>query len=227
MPRMNRHVCILLVSLVLALTACEAKDDGKPSTGATDTAGSGAKPAEPGPAAPATPKTYPATADGLKQQLTDVMAGDAAALADIALPDPKAWFAAHFPARADALVAEHGNIPPAAFAALPAKLKAEGRSALHVECFSAPTDMGANGYQQEALKASAVKTELCSMRATLPGETSGFHLFNFVVVNGKWRFAGKMKNAAREPPTDPQMDAISELRARDREEFFKSGKLPE
>jgi hypothetical protein len=107
------------------------------------------------------------------------------------------------------------------------KQKEKGRTEFAVEKFVDAADPNACGYQQAAMEAMKVKMPIYSWRATQPGKKAGQHLYNFVFVNGSWKMAGPMKMVKPDLLEDAKMDAVASLRAKDREEFFKSGALPE
>jgi hypothetical protein len=176
-------------------------------------------------------KTYPDSVDGLRELMTDLRDGDGGtALAKtLEMKDPKAWFKAAFgdAAAAERLVAELQD-PRRKLDELPKvlkNLKASGKSEMSVERFDNADDPNANGVQSWALKQAKGKLVLYSVRLTPPGKPTGIHIYSFVYDGGGFRFAGPMKTL-NDKPSSPEVDALSELRNKDREEFFKSGKLP-
>ena len=220
MTQLTFRVTSYLLCLGVALTGCGKKE-------ATETSA----PASTEKAQPATPaknKDYPASTEGLTQLVQDLIAGTASP-SDLALPNAEAWFKGNFGDANGALVlAEATDVGDVA--AIPGLLKqkqTDGKTELKVECFSDAGDPAAIGYQGFALAAMKTPIPLCSLRLLAPGKKMGFHIYNFVHVDGTWRLAGKMKSAKAPKSADPQMDAVSELRAADREEFFKSGNLPD
>jgi hypothetical protein len=176
-------------------------------------------------------KTYPDSVEGLRELMTDLRDGDGGtALAKtLEIKDPKTYFKTTFgdEAAAERLVAELQD-PRRKLDELPKVLKglkASGKSELTVERFDDADDANANGVQSWALKQARSKLVLYSVRLTPPGKPTGIHIYSFVYEGGGFRFAGPMK-ALNDKPSSPEVDALAELRNKDREAFFKSGKLP-
>jgi hypothetical protein len=215
----TRHA--LLIAALLFLAACEDGDkDGKPS------GDSGVK-------------VYADSADGLKAYMTDLSAaangGDAALATRMAdgliYKDAAGWFKKTFgDDKSDLLAAEYAAATKGGSAGLVDMLKAQkakDRTEFLAERFTDASDPNACGYQQTAIESAKAPLTISSWRAVQPGKQTGQHLFNFVYVDGQWRFLGPLKMLKPEVAKDAKLNAVSSLRAKDREEFFKSGKLPE
>ena len=176
-------------------------------------------------------KSYPDNVGGLTQLLMDLRDGDGGEplAKTLEMKDPKAWFAKTFGDEAAAArLAEEVQDPRRKVEQLPKvlkDLKENGRSELTVEKFEKDDDPNANGVQSFALKNAKAPLALYSVRLTPPGKPTGVHIYSFVYVDGGFRFAGPMKTL-NDKPGSPELDAVAELRNKDREEFFKSGKLP-
>lgn len=182
---------------------------------------------------------YPDTADGLKAMFSDLMKAvekkdekSASTLAgNLVVPGYDAWFKQTFGDEAGARVsAEYAKNVPNASKDLPkavAMFITKGRTEVKAERFDDAGNPDANTYQDVAFKAMKAKVPLYSVRLVKPGEKSGTHLYNFVYVDGGFRFTGKMLALDPNPEATPEVKAMSELRNKDREEYFKSGKLPD
>jgi len=183
--------------------------------------------------------SYPETADGLKAMFSDLMKAvekddekAASALAgSLVVPDHDKWFKTTFGDEAGARVsAEYAKNVPNASKDLPKAVRmfiTKGRTEVKAERFDDAGNPNANTYQDVAFKAMKAKVPLYSVRLVKPGEASGTHLYNFVYVGGSFRFTGKMLALDPNPEATPEVKAMSELRNKDREEYFKSGKLPD
>ena len=174
----------------------------------------------------AAPRSYPDGEAGLRALATDVTATPA--LADgLMLPDPLAFYSAHFPLEVAArLAAEYKAHPPGLGAFLAAQ-KAQGRTELRVEKFERADDTDAVGYQEHALAAMTAPIPLYSLRLRAPGQRNGRHLFNFVHDGRQWRYVGPMKQVKPGLADDAKLDAVAGLRAKDRETYFNTGRVPE
>lgn len=220
---------LLLIAFLLLIGACG--DNGGP----TGTPGKDANPANNNgkPAGSA----YADSAEGLKSYMSDL---SAAALADdsakatplaegLIFKDADGWFKTTFgDDKAAALSKEYAGVTKSGAAGLIGMFKvqkAKNRTEFIVERFENASDPAAVGYQQTAMEAAKTPLVVHSVRIVEPGKTSGQHLYNFVYIDGKWRFVGPMKSI--KPPGSAELDAVAGLRGRDREEFFKSGKLPD
>jgi hypothetical protein len=180
-------------------------------------------------------KSYPDGVDGLKSFMTDLAAADEATGGQMAeslvLTDPDAWFKNYFGDPAGKVLADEytrgleGGAKGLAVAAR--AQKAKGNTEFLVERFDKASDPNAVGYQEGALQAAKQPLALYSFRALAPGKQMGWHLYNFVYLDGAWKFAGPMTGLKPDLRSDPKLDAVSGLRAKDRDEFFRSGKLPE
>lgn len=182
--------------------------------------------------------SHPESADGLKSMFGELMdavkKGDDKASAELAgalvVPGYEAWFKTTFGDEAGGRVsAEYAKNVPNASKDLPkaiAMFLKKGRTEVAAERFAEAGSPDANTYQDVALKAMKTKVPLYSVRLTEPGSKTGTHLYNFAYVDGGFRFVGKMLALDPNPEATPEVKAMSELRNKDREEFFKSGKLP-
>jgi hypothetical protein len=169
------------------------------------------------------PRTYPDGPDGLKALVGDVTSSPALGDA-LVLPDPMAYFSAHFPLETAArLAAEYQASPPA----LGRFLTGQGGSEIRVERLERADDPAAVGYQEHALTAMKAPVALYSVRLRARGQRSGRHLYSFVRDGEVWRYLGPMKQVKPELAADPKFDAIAGLRARDRQTFFNTGRVPE
>jgi hypothetical protein len=174
-------------------------------------------------------KTYPDTVEGLRELMTDLRdGGGGETLAKtLEMKDPKAWFAARFGDEASARLTTELKDPRRKVEQLPKVLKdlqQNGRSEMVIERFEKAEDPNANGVQTWALQNAKTPLVLYSVRLTPPGKPTGVHIYSFV-YDGGFRFAGPMKTL-NDKPASPEVEAVAELRNKDREEFFKSGKLP-
>jgi hypothetical protein len=172
--------------------------------------------------------SYPDSVEGLERLVVDLRAGKADPKG-LALPDARGWYAELFgdAAAADRLVAELQH-PRRKVEDLPKALKdmeKAGRSQITVERFTEADDPNANGVQSFALRSAKKPVALYSVRLTPPGKPLGTHIYSFVYVDGGFRFAGPMKTLKGEPAS-AEVEAVAELRNKDREEYFRSGKLP-
>jgi hypothetical protein len=203
--------------------------------GAIDAGAGSSRTVPAAPTAPAAPD--PAAATDLERDIRALVAlaetdptAAATGAARLLLPDPAAFFAAHFDASAAARLAteytEAMKTAPSDLATLLGAQRGKGRSELLVERFTDPTDPGACGYQENALRAARVPLALYSVRLLAPGASAGLHVYSFVRVGDTWRLAGPMKQAKPQFSQEPTIDTLAGLRAREREEYFRSGKLP-
>lgn len=178
---------------------------------------------------------YPDSVEGLTALANDLLKSNQANLKAIAATlnhkQADQWFRSTFGDEKGAqLTAEYKamNID-AMMPSVIADIKAKGRTEVLVEKFSDGKNPGANTLQMVPLQdAKDATLALYSVRFHEPGKSSGYHMYSFVYIDGKFRLMGKM--AALHGPEnfkDPTMAAVMELRHRDREEFFKSGKLPD
>jgi hypothetical protein len=176
--------------------------------------------------APAPPRSYPDGEAGLKSLATDLPG--APELGDsLVLPDPLAFFSAHFPLEVAARLADEYKAQPPGLAAFLATQKKQGRTELRVEKFERADDPDAVGYQEHALAAMTAPIPLYSLRLRAPGQRNGRHLYSFVHDGGQWRYLGPMKQVKAGLAEDPKLDAVAGLRAKDRETFFNTGRVPE
>jgi len=174
----------------------------------------------------AAPRSYPDGIDGLKALAADL--GGAPALADrLVLPDPLAFYSAHFPLEIAARLATEYQASPPALAAFMSAQKQQGRTELRVEKFERADDPDAVGYQEHALAAMTAPLPLYSLRVRAPGQRSGRHIYSFVRDGDVWRYAGPMKQVKPGLAEDAKLDAVAGLRAKDRETFFNTGRVPE
>lgn len=214
-----------LASVLLAVMTVSCKSGDAP-------AGEGATSTTPAPA-PQAPIAYPDTTAGLEALMKDLVAAataDRARAAELStslkLPDV-AWFTAHFPAAAaEQLQAEHATIPDLAGFYQAVAGRAAGGVTAAVERYTEPLDQMANTYQSYAIEVMTTKVPLYSVRF------GSIHFYNFVYEGGTFRYVGKLKKAKDipanpNPEMDAQLDALSELRAKDRVVFLETGKLPE
>lgn len=199
-----RSLSFILVALALA--AC---GDDKPASG------------EDGTGAPAPTVSAPATEDGLasvfRSLLEDIRAGNNARideqLSALALPDAKAFFAAHFPedmaARLASDYADKATHLPEIADLLRTQLD-KGRDQIAVEKFDAQEDPRALGYQNLALKQMTDRIPIYSVRVVAQGESVGFHLWSFVHDGSQFRWVGKLKGV--KPGLEGDKDRLLELR---------------
>jgi hypothetical protein len=80
-------------------------------------------------------------------------------------------------------------------------LQKKGLTRVEVERFTRTDDDASVGYQSEALKRMVKPTPLYSVRLSNPEGTEVFHLWSFVYQRGRFRWLGKAKKVAPEPPT--------------------------
>jgi hypothetical protein len=205
---------ILLAALLLA--ACSKSDHQWPSIDASH---------------------YPESESGLQLLVIDMVnaakshdTGEVKQIADsMKLDDPKAFYAATFgDDAAPRLAAEYDEMQLATFAADADQLLqmqlAKGRDVIAVEKHTSPDDDSATGYQSTALKAMKQPVALYTVRLREPGHDSGFTLWSFVWVDGRFRLAGKMKKVdTREidPALAEDLDMLSELPIADAREILK------
>jgi hypothetical protein len=115
------------------------------------------------------------------------------------------------------------SLPPAL-----KKFASDGKTEISVERFTQADDPMANGNETYALRHAKQPLVLYSVRITPPGKRMGIHLYSFAYVDKGFRFLGKMSTLV--PPDgkdDPMLSAVAELRNKDRELYFKTGKLPD
>ncbi len=184
---------------------------------------------------PARMHAYADGTAGLQSFMSDFAAAAAHGPASLAtemgtslvLPDPDLFFSSYYPAEiADRLIAEYRARPPAA-AALIDLLRTQQQNGLRVfrvERFDQVADENAVGYQEYALKEQTKLLPLYSLRAQRPDTDAGAqHLFNFVYVDGAWKYAGPMKSIKEGLMNDPRLDALASLRAKARQSYFNQG----
>jgi hypothetical protein len=172
------------------------------------------------------PRSYPDGEAGLRALAADATATPA--LADsLNLPDPLAFFSAHFPLDVAARLADEYRAQPPGLGRFLAAQKADGRTELRVEKFERADDPDAVGYQEHALAAMTTPIPLYSLRLRAPGQRNGRHVYSFVHDGGQWRYVGPMKQVKPGLADDAKLDAVAGLRAKDRETYFNTGRVPE
>ena len=95
-----------------------------------------------------------------------------------------------------------------------------GNTVLSVEKFTDPDSLMVNQYQRKALLKMEKRMPLYSIRMTKPGEEHGFHLWNFVFVDGRFQYVGKMTELIDTTGKDTKLKAIYELRVKDAREIL-------
>jgi hypothetical protein len=164
------------------------------------------------------PIRYPASTEGLKQLIGDLMGaiqsgarGRAARLAaSLKLPDADGWFRATFGPRLGARLAGDYRPEAARIAELVPLLRSlaeQNRTVIDVARFDAGA-AGAVGYQRRALARMRRKTRLYSARLRRPTDAVGFHLWSFVHDGTSFRWVGKMKGVAGDNPS-PRQSALA------------------
>lgn len=205
-----RLIALLSLSAALAVAGCgkKKKDSGDRAASskvATAPGESGLKPkakkAEP-------PKskikdTYPATTDGLRDMMADMVrahrrdeaAARARAEAVLLLPNAEAWFAKHFGADAARHLAKEYQIYGHGFAEFPRMITQQGekygRKQFVVDMISDPTNPKATGFQARAIQAMTERAPLFAFRLRGEGK-SDFVLYNFVHDGTTFRYVGRM-----------------------------------
>lgn len=196
---------VLPAVLVVALVASTACEDNP--------LGAGTEP-EPRPE-PVRAFTYEETTSGLESLISDLMAasseGDRATAGMLAqslqVQEPKVWFAEVFgDDLGGQLVSEYEPVKWqfAQLVDLMAHLQRNGQTEIMVERFDTPDDKAAVAYQALALQRMAKRTPLYSVRAADRDRTKVFHLWSFVYQAGWFRWIGKTKSVAREPPPEDE-----------------------
>lgn len=150
---------------------------------------------------------YPATDDGLKSLIDDLVAARAAKdddrayqlTASLRLEDYKTWFAEQFGDALGAKLAsdyerQQGDI--GLLVGTLAELRADGRTKTEIEKFDSAADQKAVGYQSKALAKMKRKVPLFSVRLHAPGDERSFHVWSFIHLGGTFRYVGKMKAVA-------------------------------
>lgn len=190
-------------------------------------------------------KSYPDGSDGLKAFMTDLAAADET-LGDrmaksLALADPEGWFKTQFGDTAGKALAEEyvagtkGDGLKSVRKAFQTQ-RALGYTVFLAERFDDGTDANAVGYQEAALQAAKQPLALYSFRAVPPGGRMGWHLYNFVYMDGTWKFVGPMKGLNPQLRDEPMLDGMYSMRVKDRRELTglrlptpgsASGKAPE
>jgi hypothetical protein len=169
---------------------------------------------------------YPATKEGLEQLARDLIEAVGAddptpaefLAASLQLPDHERWFTEAFGPRLGArLAAEYEPATGRLYQIIPlvAELAGRGQTTIVVERFTSARDRDAVGYQSLALQKMKESTPLFSLRFLDPKhEDRVFHLWSFVHDEGTFRWVGKMKQVADQPPADGEPD-VNEIRMRD------------
>ena len=178
------------------------------------------------------PDTMEAFHARIEQLLAAVRSGDdAKAEADareLLLPDPKAWFAHAFGKEHPRLAllakeyAAKAEQVPSLPMAIRERLRA-GQDQVLTERFVDPSDDLATGYQAIALRAVTKPIGLYSLRLLKPDADSGWHLWSFAHVDGRFRFVGQMLSLAPEA-VDPLLRQLGSLRVKDAQEVRESWK---
>lgn len=173
-------------------------------------------------------RSYPDTPDGLKDLIGDVRSGSVSG-DELKLPDAERWFTDTFgdPELAARLAGDLAKRTSVNIGVALKRLEAEGKSEITVERFTDPDDPAVCGNASYALKHAKHPLALYSVRITPPGKKLGIHMYSFAYVDKAFRFLGKLDQLHPEKPgEDPAVQAVFELRNRDREAYFKTGKLP-
>ncbi|MDF1699812.1 MAG: hypothetical protein P1V36_01440 [Planctomycetota bacterium] len=190
-------------------------------------------PAEPPePAADAVPDTLAAFHARMEQLIAACKAGEPArAEADareLLLPDAKAWFTHAFgegDERVDGLVKEYA-VRGAQVTSLPeaiAERLAAGQTAILTERFIDPADDLATGYQTVALRAMKQPIGLYSLRLMKAEAESGWHLWSFAHVEGRFRFVGTLL-ALSAGAASPTVRDLGSIRVKDAQEILEARK---
>lgn len=167
-------------------------------------------------------KTVPNTREGLRTTLerittlsNDGKISEASILAHhLSLPDPNAWFAAHFPPDVAARLTQGYAQDPLKLYALPQALKDEAlqkRTGLLIHEVHALKDDRATLLQLFALEQASAPVKLYTARWVRDMKTSGFVLWSFAHHDGHFYYLGKLWRLEDPPPTDPAIRAMREL----------------
>lgn len=133
------------------------------------------------------------------------------------LPDPRAWFVAHFGTPlGEQLARNYEKVSDSIDQLVPllAKLRGAGYDKIVVERFDKPDDPASVAYQSMALKKMDERTPLYSVRMVKTGEARGFHLWSFVYADDGFRWVGKMTAVADGSSSATEHDK-NELRLRE------------
>jgi len=162
--------------------------------------------------------------DELERLLTEVARGNDAAArqraANLALPDAPVWMTETFGDAGQALAAEYAPLAATLprFVETARGLVRAGQNAIVVERFTNATDPAATGYQAAALARMQSPVPLFSARFTTRrdgGPPAVFHMWSFVIIDGRFRWIGKLRALAATAPSVDGRDVL-ELRVRDR-----------
>lgn len=138
---------------------------------------------------------------------------------ELLLPDPRAWFAHAFDKdhpQLDALVKEY-EAKADQLPTLPVAIRdlaTAGQDQVLTERFVDPNDELATGYQAIALRKVTKPIGLYSLRLLKPDADSGWHLWSFAHVDGRFRFVGQML-ALSPDAVDPTLRGLGSLRVKD------------
>ena len=148
---------------------------------------------------------YPATADGLKKMMEDVLAAAKSddtklteMVAAMPLPQPEAWFKKVFDDETAArLVKEYQTMLGKDFTKQGKELfkgcLQQERTQVGITEIKDANDQAATGLQSDAIKAMKNPVPLYAVRFTKAGETLGTALWSFVWTDDAWRLVGKMR----------------------------------
>jgi hypothetical protein len=174
-------------------------------------------------------KQYPDSTDGLVDLIRDVRSGTTPS-SSLKLPDAKAWFTDAFgdAALAAQLADDVDKKMTQDLRGALERLADKGKTEIRAERFTDPEDPMACGNTSFALKHAKKPLTLYSVRIAPPGSKLGIHMYSFVYVDHAFRFVGPMALLHPAKPDDPPLlTAVYELRNKDREAYFKTGKVPD
>ncbi|HLU66551.1 MAG TPA: hypothetical protein VKZ63_09765 [Kofleriaceae bacterium] len=208
-------------------SAAPATAPGAPGTGEATGSGGDTGAAAPQPTVLPAPPSYPDTLQGLEGLMTALVVAiqnddageEARLLASMRLPDPQAWFEAHFDRKLAGRLRDEYRPLHDGIGRMVTVLKppvTAGQTVVRAEKFEAPDQLGATGYQRAALIAMKKKVPLYSVRLSTPDRKKVFHLWSFVHHEGTFRFVGKMKKVDSGAPPTSGRDPL-EYRQSDRE----------
>jgi hypothetical protein len=173
-------------------------------------------------------KQYPESTDGLVELIRDIRSGTTPS-ASLKLPDATAWFTEMFgePTLSEKLTADLEHKMSRDLRGGLEQLADKGKTEIRAERFTDPEDPMACGNESFAIKHAKKPLTLYSVHITPPGAKGGIHIYSFVYLDHAFRFVGPMSLLHPEKPgEDPLLAAVYELRNKEREAYFKTGKLP-
>lgn len=174
-----------------------------------------------------TNESYRDTTDGLAAMIEDIAKAsddDAQALVGRLKPtDPSALYARFFDGELPEKLAEEIKPDLEHFPGLANAIKrsVSGGRVIQVEKFTDPQSNLVTLYQQRALGAMKTPVPLYSVRITeRDNEDEGVHVRNFVYLDGRFLYVGKMK-AARGRIADKDVDQLAERRIGRAKQFLR------